>query len=434
MNEITDKIKIATFGCWNRGCVDLSGQQIVSNVLKQNEKLYNFMVILGDNYYPTKTKLNEKYKVANIQSIVMKKGFDCIENINLTKKLLMGNHDVVDSIEQGCSVMKYQLKMPWYDVKYPFGCEYHYMKTSNSYETVLIFYLDTNIYENGQQIDCYKETIGINDIETLKEQQHNFINDKLSMINPIYNVKQIIMFGHAPLFTAKYKISENKKSESLKQTVNNELIDLIFENMLKYDDLKFTWICADFHTYQHSSISLTDKIMNLTGSTNSTNQITTNLTGPTGSTDPTNLTNKKEITQLIFGTGGAELDYVTDNSNTIYLDDHYKLTIKENKVYDKDHQQMLSTDVYNLDKLQGFSAYGYGEIEIQMNGHIDHKFIFCKHNEKNTNANSTVNLTDDATSQSQIGSGYKKKYIDMKRKYIKFKYHSMNNLDMSNEY
>lgn len=431
MNEITDKIKIATFGCWNRGCADLSGQQIVSNVLKQNENLYNFMVILGDNYYPKKTKLNEKYKVANIQSTVMKKGFDCIENINLTKKLLMGNHDVTDSVEQGCSVMKYQLKMPWYDVKHPFGCEYHYMKTSNSYETVLMFYLDTNIYEDDQPIDCYKETIGISnlDIQTLKEQQHNFINDKLSLINPIHNVKQIIMFGHAPLFTAKYKISENKKSESLKQTVIDELIDLIFENMLKYDNLKFTWICADFHTYQHSSISKIDP-------TNSTS-----LTNPIDSINPMdsiNPTNKKEITQLIFGTGGAELDYVTDNSNINYSDEHYKLTIKENKVYDKDHQPMLSTDMYNLDRLQGLAAYGYGEIEIQMNGKIDHKFIFCKHNEKNTNANSTANSTVDQTANSnndvQSGSGYKKKYIDMKKKYIEFKYQSANNLDVANKY
>ena len=86
------EINIATFGCWNEGCQLDSGQQTVANLLRNNQHKYNFMIILGDNYYGDKLKLNKtpEYKVNIINENIMKQGFDCIQNINLPKKLIMG--------------------------------------------------------------------------------------------------------------------------------------------------------------------------------------------------------------------------------------------------------------------------------------------------------------------------------------------------------
>ena len=53
-----NNFSIAVFGCWNEGCTSNSGQQSVSNTIKSNESKYEFMVILGDNYYAKKKNFN----------------------------------------------------------------------------------------------------------------------------------------------------------------------------------------------------------------------------------------------------------------------------------------------------------------------------------------------------------------------------------------
>ena len=94
-NEITE-IKIAAFGCWNTGCEKSSGQHQVTQLLKSKEKGYNFMIILGDNYYAPKTLFQEEVvkeevvikgiKTVNIDSRIMKAGFDCLDTIDIQKK------------------------------------------------------------------------------------------------------------------------------------------------------------------------------------------------------------------------------------------------------------------------------------------------------------------------------------------------------------
>jgi hypothetical protein len=82
----------------------------------------------------------------------MKQGFDCLDTINLEKKLIMGNHDINDGINKDCSILKVQLKLPWYDIKFPFDFENHYIYTNSeelsqrSYKIVKFIYLDTTIY------------------------------------------------------------------------------------------------------------------------------------------------------------------------------------------------------------------------------------------------------------------------------------------------
>jgi hypothetical protein len=141
-----DTFNIAVFGCWNEGCRENSGQQSVSNLIKSNESKYEFMVILGDNYYAGKKTIIDngmgskfKIKLTNINEL--KNGFACLDQINLEKKLIMGNHDVEDSLDKGCSVLKSQLKLPWYDVKFPFGFDMYYLygNEQNTYNKTVLF-------------------------------------------------------------------------------------------------------------------------------------------------------------------------------------------------------------------------------------------------------------------------------------------------------
>lgn len=143
-----ENFNIVVFGCWNEGCKENSGQKSVSNLIKTNETKYKFMVVLGDNYYAEKKtllkigKTDLKIKETNIQELI--NGFKCLENINLEKKLIMGNHDVEDSIDKSCSTLKLQLKLPTFDVKFPFGVDKYYLyhdKITNTYETILFIWI-----------------------------------------------------------------------------------------------------------------------------------------------------------------------------------------------------------------------------------------------------------------------------------------------------
>lgn len=335
---ITNKITISAFGCWNTGCDEDSGQKSVSDVIKEKESNYNFMIILGDNYYPKKYVLNKKpkYKVKDIQSLKMEKGFKCIDNINLIRKLIMGNHDIEESVNQGCSVIKYQQKLPWYDVKFPFGYEYHYIKNDDSYETVLIFYLDTTIYKINVLPNCYLEILN-KTVDKLITEQNNFITTTLqkAVENTHINLKKVLFCGHEPLYTI------YEEDESVIKSTNDNLLEHLFKEYKKYRDLNFTWICADYHVYQNTKITHDNLIIN----------------------------------QFILGTGGAKLDTlpITNKSEYIKDDNKYEFNILSNIIYNVDGENISS----NHQSL-GLSAFGYGEIVIEIGKIISHKFILTK--------------------------------------------------------
>ena len=135
-------MNIAVFGCWNRGCENGSGQQAVAQLIKSREQNYKFMTILGDNYYAKQKKIgpnDEKIYDTNLEEL--KNGFECFSDIKLEKKLIMGNHDVVESYDKYCSVLKNQLKIPWYDIKFPYAFDLYYVKNNANYETILFIYL-----------------------------------------------------------------------------------------------------------------------------------------------------------------------------------------------------------------------------------------------------------------------------------------------------
>lgn len=204
-------------------------------------------------------------------------GFKCLENIDLEKKLIMGNHDIENSIDKSCSSLKIQLKLPTYDIKFPFSYDLYYLYQDSQkeiYETILFIYLDTSLYDDtlNDINSCYKSVLNI-DINKLREEQDKFLSNTLKKIDEIlYNINNVIFFAHEPLFMFKNKDNKNKSS------VKTKLLKILFEEKIKYSKIEFYWICADYHIYQNSIIT-------------------------------NDLFSGQKITQWIFGTGG-ELDNV----------------------------------------------------------------------------------------------------------------------------
>ena len=387
-----EKLQIAVFGCWNKGCKINSGQHAVSRLLKSKETKYNFMVVLGDNYYPKKETLNNvnnvndvKIKIKLTEINTMHKGFDCIKDINLEKKIIMGNHDVTESLDKDCSVLRQQLKLPWYDVKFPYSYDNYYVKTNSGYETILFLYLDTTIYEKkiNDGNSCYKQVLS-KSVEELKDEQLSFITKKLNEITSSrnYNYKNVIFFGHEPLLT--YKDNGDVQNTVIKESIIKDLLYFLFKKKKDYPNLNFYWICADYHIYQNTKITH----------------------------------NGLEIIQWIFGTGGGDLDapgmrntythtYTNDNDSTDIKT--YKVDILENIVYNRE-----GIDISSQYQRNGVANYGYGEIIINLSS-ITHKFITTGLSENNSQS-ASLELTT-----AEGGNYYNNKYLKYKNKHINLK-------------
>ena len=381
MNEF----KIAVFGCWNTGCKNDSKQKSVADLIKKNENLYKFMVILGDNYYANKETLykdniNDKNNIKIVDTNIneMKQGFDCLKDINLEKKLIMGNHDIMNSYDKSCSALKIQLKLPWYDIKFPYSYDLYYLKNGETYETILLIYLDTTIYNTDDKLNCYQETL-LKSKNTIKDEQNLFINDILSKMlkDNKLKIKNVLFFGHEPLFTFK----EKTDTTIIKKSIITDLLDLLFEMKELYKDINFYWICADHHIYQNTEI----------------------------------VKNNNIIKQWIFGTGGGELDKLyainemKENEND--TENKYTLKILPNIVNNN-----VTTDT------NGINKHGYGEIKFEINKDVEHNFKMIDDNNFSNNfSNNSDNNSCNLIGGNLLENNWKNKYLKYKHKYLNLK-------------
>jgi len=271
----------------------------------------------------------------------MKNGFRCLSNLNIPKKMILGNHDIEEGVFQSCSNMKSQLKLPWYDIKFPYDFENHYLYiespelSQRSYKIVKFIYLDTTIYslkkgkkqndtEKNKYPSCYERVINKTQDELIVEQEI-FIKNQLASLNNI-NTNTVIFFGHEPLIT--YRFKKEGPLEPLK------LLDILYrltKNMHK--DYQFNYICADFHNYEEAFI-----------------------------TKPYDDLDEFKIHQLVFGTGGVTK-----------LDDRYNpLKGDRSERINGFRYEMINRYGSDEEPL-GFSVnpkylHGYGEIIINSEG------------------------------------------------------------------
>jgi len=369
---MTDTLTFATFGCWNESILADTQQQRVIDLLKRNHGLdkYNFLILLGDNYYSKKVKhdvldlekfddagkpFKKEIKYNDINLIDMKKGFDYLSsNISIPIKMILGNHEIKDGTNQGCSNMRSQLKLPWYDIKFPYDYEDHFLLIKGDYKIIKFIYLDITVYSMKDTTNtCYERVINKTANQIIEEQKE-FIRNQLLLLNKD-NTNTVVFIGHEPLITFRFK----KKSSIGYLSLLDDIYELT-KGMHEY--FNFHYICADFHNFEEANI-----IKPYTG----------------GIKD-------FKIQQLVFGTGGKK-----------DLDERFNPT-KDNRSdlingfkYDMIHRYSSDEPFFCYDT-KPLHVNGYGEITIGVDG-LGYKFIPLENKQQE----------------------WKMKYLKYKNKYIK---------------
>ena len=347
------------FGCWNRGTCTPEGNNAISSVMRELKTYVettvdkpNFMIIAGDNYYSNKrteikikikdgveTEKKEK-KIKTLYPDNLRSGFQCLQNIPLDKYLLLGNHELEETVDEingninragnsnpimpdtpdsRCVILKMQQRIansPDSRITMFNNVLHNYDEASKT----LIIMMDTTIYEiYAESIDpeemakakekgkeftkgCYSEIeLGTSPRESIKElldfqeaQITNILKDNQPKTN------HFIMVGHHPIMGVKRKIKEKKlKDGTIKKTEEDVMetsVGLI--NFLKnsaklglFSGKSIHYLCADIHLYQQGQITI-----------------------------PLDDDNALLINQYIVGTGGAELDNLSIIKAAIYED------------------------------------------------------------------------------------------------------------------
>jgi hypothetical protein len=237
------------FGCWN----NIKGE--VNNVMKFlkhyiNKNKVDFLNIAGDNYYPQKNIINGiKEKKFNYEDF--KIGFELLNDIDIEKNMIFGNHDILDF--DNCTSLIKQRKMKNFNI--------YNDKMHKIIGNTIIFYLDSTIYElyesDIQLINktCYTHIYPkFNNSKDVIDFQMTYVKNILN--NNTY--KNIIFTFHHPIFTA-YR----SKKPTLKIAFLEKLKDFYIELYDYFKDKKVYHLCADTHFYQHSNIEINMKDKNL---------------------------------------------------------------------------------------------------------------------------------------------------------------------------
>jgi len=320
MSDISHKteINVALFGCWNNYKLS-NGSYPVVNVcthLKRNESKYDELIILGDNFYPSKEKVDITSPDGTIKQVKknvydidkFNNGFELIRQISIPNKyLIMGNHDIEDFnyYSTRCINLDDQLKKTDYlKIMFPFkSCPV--ANTGFKY-----IFIDTNLYNLSKNEDtCFNVILDKSALE-LKNEQNEFLRCELRDSE----FRNFIICGHEPLFSIKTKEDESGKIKAKKNILDEELINILFET----EKNNITYVCADVHMYQTGII-----------------------------------TNKKsqQIKQIVCGTGGADKDSYSLEEINYNINDNYYF------------------------KLESFQeSFGYVELNISKDN-ITHKYI-----------------------------------------------------------
>jgi hypothetical protein len=316
-----ENIRIATFGCWNRKVVEdgrIPMEYVIENI-KNREEYFKHLIILGDNYYAKKKKVEvDGIKIKKINHVQedLEYGFQLIENLNIsTKYLIMGNHDIEDTLGKGCIGLQSQIdKTDKFNVMFPFNSE---IITLKSGARIKYIFIDTTVYEVKANPSCYDAILNKSSSIIIQEQ-NSFIKTELADSS----IEYFIFFAHKPLYTVKTKILEDGKLHLI-----NSLLDELGQIILSNAEGKnIYYICADAHLFQSGIIS-----------DNSGNS----------------------IKQLVCGTGGGEKDsFNFDN----------KIFNKNDMTYCVD----ISRDSYGyLDILLNPDGINYTYVNVQPDGKIN---------------------------------------------------------------
>ncbi len=282
-----------TFGCWNNRGINL--ENVIANLkLFVTENRINFLSITGDNYYGKK---DGKKKIFNIEDFTH--GYSLLNDIDIPKYFIMGNHDIKDyaSCDPIVKLEPIKKEIDFFYSQLMFERSHYFI----IYENTINIFLDSTIYELPDDIPieetCYKNLfpdnskLEITTIGELKEYQLNMTLEILKL--SIGKLENVLFHFHHPIFSIKSKSDKNMT----KVDITDGLITFYknLEEILKGKNIFH--ICSDTHFYENGIL----EIDNL------------------------------KINQYIVGTGGTSLDdtYNSEFCNSVFKLNNIKYTILE---------------------------------------------------------------------------------------------------------
>jgi len=233
------------FGCWNQGFCTNNPFRYVSEHIKENDT--DFVIVAGDNYYPTKKgKKGKKEKIFDEDSF--HSGFKCLLDINKETYVLMGNHDlqyekklyskIAEPLDK-CHITKNQISNYKNDLIY----DSQYYINGDS----LILFLNTSLYtsDKNKMFDCFKQyrypyAKSIDEIIEIERES------LYEIANEFKYCKEIIIVGHHPMVSLR-----NKK---IIEHLNEDGLNLFDELYSLFQDKNKYYLCADVHQYQKGTI------------------------------------------------------------------------------------------------------------------------------------------------------------------------------------
>ena len=416
-------VEIIFFGCWNNGFCNIEdGENGMSNVFKSLIKYDQdssnpdrFYIIAGDNYYPEKyveeIKIKDetiKNKIKYINKEKLLSGFNCLKLLDAPKWVLMGNHDLdltrntYEDTNINCWTTAEQLAIMYaHNLKESLIPDsrnlFYYNHIFKLIDKTIIIYLNTTLLTEDYLdfIDCnkfYYKNSGFarQSAGSLKKkyESHNSLLKQIKRFKEILKaiesrllIENVIITGHDPIITAKYKEKKDKKKKKIKggTTIQPELkrhisiastdshdkitsllpegVNFIYDiyNLFPNAKKKY-YLCADTHFYQKSYLTI-KRI-----ATTSNKSVTKKSYKSRSKTRRHSIRqqNVLEITQIIVGTGGASLDNcpgktLLDENNIVKINHKYKDT----------YNDLLVEMKFDINECK--SEFGYLKLELENN-------------------------------------------------------------------
>ena len=300
------------FGCWNNTNESLldnmkSLKMYMRNNSKSKSKVANvdFFSIAGDNYYPLKIEANEKEKRKVIVEKDLRKGFDMLPHDEVSKFVILGNHDLEtdmffkplsgkETYDNSCKTLELEKEIT--DTREDTFLNLFKFYFDPSTKTLIIFF-DTTMYVKEKfekYMKCYKTFVSIHGKRITRNSpnyQHALIEYQneaiLEYIRKHNNIQNLVLIGHHPLIYLKNKDDKIKAKQDIPHI--SKLLSNIHELC---PNSRFFYLCADLHLYQEGDVEFhhSKGIMN--------------------------------IKQYIVGTGGTKLD---DEIPEDYNDSEYDI-------------------------------------------------------------------------------------------------------------
>ena len=409
--------KFIHFGCWNQGFCnkkDNENPYPISKVMRQLDKTlhesngdqkYDFIVIAGDNYYPTKTeqvksdtkteqvksdtkteqvkskteqvkskteevKSSADTKTKKMKEISMKtiikenldSGFACLPD-NIEINIILGNHDLETSSkaktfyienssvkEQGdCAIVKFEQEAV---NKRGSLSELDLYKHKWLGNNTLVLMIDTSMYDDDDAslfLPCYNVKTGKNysSIEEVRREQQEFVDRIINTYSS--EIKNVVIIGHHPISGYKYKNNKINLIQSfeglikLLYSIHKKLHDI---SVRRVHPIRYYYLCADLHLYQVGNITIHNK-----------------------QNDDIML-----VKQYIVGTGGTKLDDSPFLRPELLLPAEDELSFKETGRSDDTNIEVK----YNMTTEQKILSTNpkYGFLSCELSNHKMHfKFI-----------------------------------------------------------